>query len=222
MKRIVFFATITACLVPALPAQAEQSLTLPSSLARAMPDEIAARTRIVDDPLEETVVFSTQRAGLREGPARGAQVDDGHLRAIIARETGQGSWQVWHDIAYARARKDVSHVHYLVDGAIRKVQPVVVEHWLDQCPATDQTGQCTQLTRIVFEIPEADIRKIAEGHEQGSREPWLMRLKDRNGESVTIGFAPGEVAGLLLAYDRWRSGVAATDHPSTQDAPPGG
>ena len=71
-----------------------------------------------DDPLEDVAVISTQEAGRREGSAKGATVDKAHLRVIVNRDTGNASWQVWHDLAYAGPRKDVGAVHYLADGAI--------------------------------------------------------------------------------------------------------
>lgn len=206
MNNIMLALVGTAGLM-AVPAQATVSLKLPSGLAQLSPSEIASKTSVEDDPLEEIVVFSTRKASGREGPARGGYVEDGHARAIVNRATGTAAWQIWHDLAYGGARKEIDAVNYLVGGEIQRAKPITLEHWLDQCPATDAPGQCNQLTRVVFEITEEQIREVAGSHQPGSREPWLMRFKDRNGESVTVGFASGELAGLLLSYDEWRNDV---------------
>lgn len=206
MNKVTLSILCTA-LLGATAAGATTSIHLPQSLSRLSPADFARKTIINDDLLEDIVVLSTQRSARSEGPAKGAWIEEAHLRVIVNRGTGKASWQVWHDLAYTGARKEVSAVHYLVDGELRRSQPNVVEHWLDQCPATDAPGQCNQLTRIVFELPEEQVRSIAESHNTGSRQPWLIRFKDSNGQSVTVGFAPAELAGLLQAYEDWRPGT---------------
>lgn len=205
MPRIIL-SIVAAAALGSTAANATTTMHLPQSLARISPADFASRTTINDDRLEDIVVLSTQRSTRTEGPAKGAWIDDGHLRVIVDRVTGKASWQVWHDLAYIGPGKQVSSVHYLVDSKLLRTQPSVVEHWLDQCPATDMPGQCNQLTRIVFELPEEHVRQIARSHNVGSRHPWMMRFKDRNGESVTVGFAPAELAGLVQAYETWRLG----------------
>lgn len=199
------FAALALC--SASTAGATPPMHLPSSLDRVSPADFAGRTTIDDDRLEDRAVLSTQRSGKREGPAKGAWITDAHARIVLDHASGLATRQVWHDLAYVGARKDISAVHYLIDGQLHRTQPRVVEHWLDQCPGTDMPGQCNQLTRIVFDLPEEHARAIAAKHARDTRQSWLIRFKDRNGESVTVGFAPVEIAGLEQAFEGWRQKI---------------
>ncbi len=195
----------TATLMGSTVAGATTSMHLPNSLARISPAEFAGRVTINDDRLEDIIVLSTKRSTGKEGPAKGAWINDAHLRLVIDRASQKASWQVWHDLHYIGPGKDISSVHYLVGGELKRTQPKVTEHWLDQCPATDMPGHCNQLTRVIFELPEEHARKIADNHSAGSRQPWLIRFKDQKGESATVGLAPAELAGLIKAYEAWQA-----------------
>ncbi len=185
-------------------ARADPAMRLPDALTRVSPADFASRTMIDEDPLENRAVLSTQRSGKREGPARGAWITEAHARIVLDHASGLPAWQVSHDLAYVGPRKDITAVHYLVNGQWHRTEPRVVEHWLDHCPATDMPGQCNQVTRIVFDLPEEHALAVAAKHARDARQSWLIRFKDSNGESITVGFAPVELAGLEQAFADWR------------------
>lgn len=179
---------------------------LPRSLAQLSPEDFADQVEIANDPLEEEIVLSTKDAYANGRSVKGAYADDVHLRALVDRRSGTVSWQVWHDFVHVGHRKELQAIHYLSGGDLRKAKPLIVERWLDQCPPTDGLGSCKQFVRVVFELPEAAIREAAANYRPGSREPWRIRFKNENGKDVTSGIAPAEAAGLLAAFDAWRSG----------------
>ena len=193
---------VSLSIIPAAPAFAYERL--PSALAKLSPSDFAGKVRIVDDPLEPAIVLSTQDGYTRGRSIKGAQANDVHLRALVDRETGQVSWQVWHQLSYVGQQRNLESVHYLAGGALKQSGVMAVEHWLDQCPPTDGIGSCNQFTKVGFELPDRTIREIAGAYRAGQQTPWRLRFKDRDGRDITGGLAPAEAAGLLHALETWR------------------
>lgn len=193
---------IAVPVIPAAPAAAYDRL--PTGLARLSPADFASKVRIIDDPLEPTIVLSTDDGYKRGRSIKGAQADDVHLRVVVDRSTRRVSWQVWHELSYMGTRRDLASVHYLAGGALKRSEVMALENWLDQCPPTDGIGSCNQFTRVAFELPDRTIREIAGAYRPGERTPWRMRFKDRNGRDITGGLAPAEAAGLVHALETWQ------------------
>lgn len=177
---------------------------LPGPLAALSPADFARAVAIVEDPLDGTVVLSTQPAYPRSRAIAGARANDVHLRAVVDRASGAVRWQVWHELVYVGGAKDMSAVHFQSGGAESMARPLSVEHWLDRCPPTDAPGFCNQATRIAFELPEQTVREIAASWQAGARQAWPLRFRDAAGGEVTGGLAPAEAAGLVQALARWR------------------
>lgn len=178
---------------------------LPRPLADLAPAHFARTISVEQGAAPGTVVLSTQDGYARSRQVKGARANDVHLRAVVDRQSGKVSWQVWHDLVYVGGRKDVSAVHYTAGGATRQAAPLHVEHWLDECPATDAPGFCNQFTRIAFELPEHVVREIAAAGHAGQRAPWRLRFDDAAGRHVTGAVAPAEAAGLVEALDAWKA-----------------
>jgi len=195
-------ALLVALAVSSVPAFAAQKL--PRPLTDLSPAHFAEHTAIAEASPGGAVVLSTQAGYTRSRAIKGARANDVHLRAVVDRQSGKVSWQVWHDLVYVGGRKDLSAVHYTAGGVAQKAAPLHVEHWLDECPATDAPGFCNQFTRIAFELPEQTVREIASAGSAGSNAPWRLRFYDAAGKHVTGGIAPAEAAGLVQAFDAWR------------------
>lgn len=176
-----------------------ESLRLSRGLAKIEPSHFARRAVIRGDHLDDAIVVSTEKATLKPGPARGAFIWDGHVQASVQRASGQTRWEVSHQLTYTGARREITEVRYEIAGRIVKIKPTTVSHWTDYCPLFEMPGECSQFTRVIFEIPEDDVRALAEAYQPGSRKPWLIRLKEASGQDVTIGVAPAEVAGAWQA-----------------------
>ncbi|MBO9519153.1 MAG: hypothetical protein J7493_13895 [Porphyrobacter sp.] len=204
--RLAFLA-IVGPLTLATPATARERL--PSSLAQLSPNDFASRVRIIDDPLEPVIILSSQDGYKRSRSIGGARADDVYLQALINRETGQVSWQVWHELSMTSERK-LDSVEYRGDsGTLQKSGFLAMEDWLDQCPPTDGIGSCNHVVRIAFELPDRTLREIADAYRPGERTGWLLRFKEINGQDITSGLAPAEAAGLILALEKWKRAGAA-------------
>jgi hypothetical protein len=177
---------------------------LPRLLANQSPEDFARKTLIKDYPPEEAVVVSTQDAYTRGRPLKGAYAEDVHLRALVERESGRVTWQVWHDLVTTSGHKNITAVHFRSGGNLQTAEPFTVDKWLDQCPPTDGIGSCNHFTRVGFELPETSVREIAAAYHAGSRVPWRLQFKDVSGNDVTGGLAPAEAAGLLAALESWQ------------------
>lgn len=206
MQRLL--SSLFIALAAAAPMTAAAYERLPESLARLAPADFARDVQVADDPLEPSIVFSTQAGYKRGRSLAGAYASDVHLRAVVERATGQVTWQVWHELVSHRGHKDLTVVHYLSGGNVQTAQPVGVDKWLDQCPPTDGIGSCNQVTRVGFSLPAKTVRELAAAYSQGSREPWRLRFKDASGNDVTGGLAPAEAAGLIAAVEAWGRGPA--------------
>lgn len=192
---------IAAALVPAAPALAYERL--PAGLAQLSPADFASKVRIIDDPVEPTIVLSTRDGYKRGRSVKGARAEDVYLQALVDRKTGDVTWRVWHELSMGNQRK-LSSVQYLSGGkTLEQAEFLTMENWLDQCPPTDGTGSCNHFVRVAFELPDQTIREIADAYRPGERRPWRLRFKDANGRDITSGLAPAEVAGLIYSLETW-------------------
>jgi hypothetical protein len=199
------FLAIVASLVPAAPTIANERL--PSGLAVLSPSDFASKVLIVDDPLEPAVVLSSRDGYKRGRSIGGARADDVYLEALVDRETGDVSWQVWHELSMGSQRK-LGSVEYMSGGRFEQSRLLAMENWLDRCPPTDGIGSCNHFVRVVFELPDRTIREIANAYRPGERTSWLLRFKEADGRDITSGLAPAEAAGLILALEKWRQAGA--------------
>lgn len=191
-----------AAVLAAAPAYAAVGDKLPTGLAKLSPDQIADRVQVVDDPLEEHVVFSTRGVFRNSGVKDDVAVHDGFLEARKTREGGEVVWRVRHDLTYSGARRDVKLVHVNTPDGLLKIAPGVVRRWSEDCG--DVAVACSQHLSVEFDLPETAVRHIAAAWRPGDRTPWRVRFKDARGQDVTVGLAPVEVAGLVDAVDRAR------------------
>lgn len=186
-----------------LPAAGHAADSLPRSLAKLSSADFASRVEVVNDPAGP-VVLSTREGYSRARAVKGAHANDIHLRAVVERDSGRVTWQVWHELVTVRGHQGITAVHYTLGGKSRSAPPIKAEYWLDDCPPADGLGACNRFTRIGFELPERAVREIVAAYDRGSRRPWQFRFQDASGRDVTSGIAPAEAAGLVRALDAWR------------------
>jgi hypothetical protein len=173
-----------------------------SSLVKMTPDQIAQRVDVRDDPLEDHVLFSTKPVHRKGGFTNGVAVNDGFIKATKSRRGEGVTWRVSYDLTYFGPRRDVTTVHMRSSEGLLKIKPATVRRWSEECP--DSAITCSQHMTIEFEAPDHVIRHIAAAYQPGDRTPWRLRFKDDQGDGVTVGLAPVEVAGLVGAVDRWK------------------
>jgi hypothetical protein len=194
-----------AAVLVLVPVVAGAEVALPRGLAALSSADFAARTQVVDDPLEQAVVLTTASAYKRGQAMDGAFATDVHLRAAVDRASGKVTWQVWHEMINFRQKLHVAAVQYRSGGALQAGQPARVEKWDEVCQMADTNAPCFTHLRVVFDLPEAAVREIAASWSAGSRTAWPVRFKAEAGDDVTGGLAPAEAAGLVQAVDAWRA-----------------
>lgn len=173
-----------------------------SALVKMTPDQIAQRIDVRDDPLEDYVLFSTKPVHRKGGVTNGVAVNDGFIKATKSRGGDGVTWRVSYDFTYFGARRDVTTVHIRTSDGLLKISPSAVRRWTEEC--VDSAITCSQHMTVEFEAPERVIRDIAAAYRPGDRTPWRLRFKDDQGDGVTVGLAPVEVAGLVGAVDSWK------------------
>lgn len=202
MYRSLPFLAVAASL--ALPAAGLAKDRLPRALAELTAADFARSVTVADDPARGVTVLSTRDGYPRTRPLQGAHAADVHLRALVDRDSGRVTWQVWHDLVTVRGHQGITAVHYSLGGRPRTTAAVDAEYGVGECPPADGLGMCDRRTRIVFELPERAMREIAAAYDRGSRGPWRIRFQDTSGRDVVSGIAPAEAAGLVKALDGWR------------------
>lgn len=213
MRRFVPASFASACLVLAAfggAGAAHAYEKLPHGLAKVTPAEVAERIRVEDEPLEPHIVVSTHQAWPRGRSIVGAHAADVHLRALVDRDSGAVRWQVWHELVYDRSPRHVVGVDYHDAGKPAQAELVVAQHWYDDCPATDAIHHaCNRYARLAFELPGHVVEEIAAAYTHGSREPWRLSFKGRDGSTITGGLAPAEAAGLIDVVKKVRRDAGA-------------
>lgn len=202
-------AIFALAILSAAPAAAYDRL--PVGLARLSPADFLREVQVEGDPRQGAVTVSTRAGYQRTRMLKGALADDVHLRAVVDRAAGKVTWQVWHDLAYVGARKEVESVHYFIAGGSREVRPFLVEYRPDRCPPTDTPGFCGEAVKIGFELTEAEVREIAAAYAPSSRAPWGLRFKVAGGQDVMGGLAPAEASAILAAVDRLSADALSAD-----------
>lgn len=203
MRRIPVLALAAAVAAgAATPAFAVVGERLPAGLARLSPAEVAQRVQVIDDPLEDHVVFSTRAVFRKGGFQDDVAVHDGFLEARRLRSGEAVVWRVRHDLSYAGARREVTQIHLNTPDGLLKLAPSAVRRWAEDCG--EAGAACGQRLTVEFDLPETAVRHIAAAWRPGDRTPWRVRFKDAHGQDVTVGLSPAEVAGLVAAVEAAR------------------
>lgn len=201
----VFAGVAVATLAVAVPAYAVEEL--PTKLAALTPAQIAESVKIFDDQLEPDLVVSTQDAYSKSRALDGARAQDVFILARIGRDEGAVSYHVVHDLAYWSPRRTFTHVQFL-DGSDLVVRDVAIEKSADEyCDVDTAIGECRVFQTLSFELSAEEMQRLAANYDEGSREPWRLRFKDKYGHDVTSGIAPAEAGGLLQAVLQLRKEV---------------
>lgn len=175
---------------------------LHAALVKMTPETIAERIEVRDEPLEDHVLFSSRPVFRKGGFIHGVAVRDGFIKAVKSRDGASVSWRVTYDLTYFGARLDVTQIHVRSADGLLKLAPTTVRRWSEECGEVLVT--CGRHMTVEFEVPEKVIRDVAATYRPGDRTPWSVRFKDDQGEGLTVGLAPVEVAGLVSAVDRWK------------------
>ena len=172
------------------------------------PDQFAAAADVKDDALETVATISTMRGWQQHDGLLGIVNDDGFFRAFIDKTSGETRFQVYHMVRYTeqhRARFEV--VNYETPDGPVSVPLIPIGRYRGSCRV--YVG-CAYLETFAFPVDEALLRTLAAKYLPGRVAVWKYRLKAKTGAERDEGFAPAEIAGILIAVDHYRAAHGLT------------
>ncbi len=168
----------------------------PASPSRA--DHFAATATIKDDALETSAVYSTEKGYQEKRGLLGLVPEDEFLRAFHDKRTGKRRYQVYVTLAY---KSDTWREPFQADFGT-PLQTIPTKSVLRQSDCKDRRkiGGCVRIEHVVFEVPEAEFRRIAEASSADiDAKTWDFRLKTKDGKDYAGQLPYAEFAGLAKA-----------------------
>lgn len=165
----------------------------------ASAEDVAKKVTIKNDPLDTSIVLSTENFKRDKVNFIGTGADK-FLRASIDKTTGETIYQVYFWSQY------ISSSWAFMDGmtyetpsgpASAEVRRLASDV---NCSSSAYVG-CTYLEHIAADIPEDILRNVSNGATAGSDVQWKFRISGKSIESFTTGLLTTEIAGLIIAVD---------------------
>lgn len=172
------------------------------------PTEIAQLLEIDGaDVLDLSITISTQPV------YRVKYADDHFLRAIIYKDSGRTVFQVYRLMSYSTDTKAIDSATYETpDGPVE----VEADTLRSEITACSSRGRCGHRDDVVFDVPEALLRRLSAGATGGTTDSWRYKLAGRFGPEEAATILKTEIAGLLIGVDAVRKRYAI---PTTVPAP---
>lgn len=172
-----------------------------AQFADLTPEHFAKTATISGDELDVAVTIDTA-AGYKfkhrfTDPVRSEVL----LRAMISRQTGATTYQVYARIAYSLEQRFFQNATYVTAEGPVSARLTIIDHDI-----ICQYGTCVFTDIMVFDIPERTLRNIAARADERPVKPWRFRYQSGVGLDWTDDIAPAEAAGLLMAVDRYQNG----------------
>ncbi|PAL20184.1 hypothetical protein [Sphingopyxis sp. GW247-27LB] len=194
MRRSLISITLAAALaMPTMAQDAPAKLSKPEREAMALTAEEASLRTLVrgTDALDPGVWVSTE-------PFLKGNADDKFFRALIDKETGKTTYQLYLRSTSSRGPLRLSRMTYLIDG---KLKTVPIER-LDTDVSCRGYG-CTYFEDAIAELPREDLEALS-ASSGDSDYSWRMRLFGEAVTGIDTASLHNETAGFLIAVDRER------------------
>lgn len=169
--------------------------TLPSP---SRSDHFAATATFKDDALETSAVYSTEKGYQEKRGLLGLVPEDQFLRAFFDKRTGMRRYQVYVTLAY---KSDTWREPFQANfGTPLQTTPTKSALRQSDCKDRRKIGGCIRIEHVVFEVPEAEFRRIAETSSADiEAKTWDFRLKTKDGKDFVGQLPYAEFAGLAKA-----------------------
>lgn len=201
-RRVLAFVVAALVMPTVSQAQAINGWTESQKAKRATryalltPEAVARLVVVQDDDLEPIARLSTERTFAFKGGFTDRVRADAFLRAFMVRKTGRTTFELYERLSYTGNSREFHSANYAgTDGPVAAT--LTISDTRLSCPH----AVCIHDDTLAFEVPEALLRMIAA---RATADPWRFRFKSRVGEDWTDDVSPAEIAGLLLAVDRYR------------------
>jgi hypothetical protein len=169
------------------------------------PEGVAAIVTIRDDELETVATLDTSRAFSSRGRFTDRVRSDVFLRALVDKGSGKIIYQVYENVSYSGDWRNFSSVNIATSEGPLSVPLQNISSRVLTCAY----GLCAREDHLAFVVPETVLRSIAATYRPGASLAWRFRFKAQNGVDWEDRIMPAEIAGLLIAVDRFRSGRPA-------------
>lgn len=172
-----------------------------SSAAQANTDLPAAIERIAvqDDPLEPTIVLTTEAVDKSTRGVLRTRHNDHYLRAIVDRQSGAVRYELRQTLQYVGNFRDFQHAHYQSGQGVAVTPLTRIDENEAHCNAVDPQAACTEV--VTFTVPETALRGAA----TAGGEPWAFKFKPRLGDEHRAAMSRTEIQALLSAVDTFKA-----------------
>lgn len=185
-------ATAVACLTTL------SALSAAPALADTGAPSALSHIQLADDPLEPSIVLSTERVNPARRSLIGLRSSDGHLRAIVDRRNGAVRYELRQTLQYMGNFRDFQQANYQAPDGVATASLKRLEENRAHCDGLDPQAACFEV--VSFEVPEAQLRGLAAGGET-----WSFKFKPRLGAEHRADMPVSEIQALLSAVDSYKA-----------------
>ena len=215
MRRLIIALVIGG--LAASPASA-QDKKLPKQLRALIamtPEDHLKKVAIDDDAMEVVATLDTSGSFQEKHGLLRIVWSDIFLRAFIDKTTGTATYQVYFQFkGQPSAWPRLNTANYEKAGGLESAS---LQQIGSDVSCSGYMG-CTYTEVVVFEVGEDLLRDIASRYKPNDPNAWRIRFKGQSGLDVDEGLVAGEVAGLLMAVDAYRTENGLEDVPADDSA----
>lgn len=155
-----------------------------------------------EDPLEQETTLSTKRVSPSTRGVFRSPWNDTYLHAYVHKGTGKVRYEVRQQFNYTGGYRHYEAVNYETAGLPATAPVRLIDGNKEHCQAFEFTMTC--LEKVVFEVDEAELRRIADATGGDAPDAWELKFKATYGQDHRATVPTAEIKGLLRAVDSYR------------------
>jgi hypothetical protein len=156
----------------------------------------------VEDPLEQETTLSTRRVTPSTRGVFRTPWNDTYLHAYVHRGTGEVRFEVRQTFNYLGGYRHYEGVNYETAGLPATAKVRLIDGNKDLCQAVEFAMTC--LEKVVFEVDEAELRRIADAAGGDRPDAWELKFKATYGQDHRAAVPMAEIKALLGAVESYR------------------
>lgn len=169
---------------------------------KATPERAQQAIVTIEDPLEQETTLSTKRVTPSTRGVFRSPYNDTYLHAYVHRGTGKVRFEVRQSFNYVGGYRHYEKVNYETAGLPATASVRLIDGNKEHCQAFEFTMTC--LEKVVFEVDEAELRRIADASGGHAPDAWELKFKATYGQDHRATVPTAEIKGLLRAVDSYR------------------
>lgn len=207
MKNLIIGGLVALAIVSPS-AAAEKPKKIPKQMQKLLamtPDEFAACADLSDDSLDIIAKITTAPCFKETRGLLKIVWNDNFLRAHIDKKTGKATYQLYQYIGYEGDWRFYQTVNYETPNGPRSERVDQISRDVVGCSGARYGAGCTLSEHVAFSVDEDLLRTIAARWQPGAQSVWRFKFGAKAFQDWQDGLSSAEVAGLLLAVDRYRA-----------------